>query len=91
MTTGRGFGVTEPISLAMPTTEDLKLTQDLEKTLRDFNLYETEEERDTKNVCTVKMYFGVALRMYKAVAAQPQQNNAEINRFRHNPDAFSQK
>jgi poly(A) polymerase len=38
------YGVTEPISLASPTPYDLKLTQELEKTLRSFGLFESQEE-----------------------------------------------
>lgn len=38
------FGVTEPISLAGPTALDLKLTEELDKLLRSFGLYESTEE-----------------------------------------------
>jgi len=38
------LGITEPISIAGPQASDLKLSQDLEKTLRDFNLFESSEE-----------------------------------------------
>jgi poly(A) polymerase len=38
------FGVTNPISTAGPTPQDYELTAQLEKVLRDFNLYEGPEE-----------------------------------------------
>lgn len=38
------FGITEPISTAPPTEKDIKLNAALEKTLRDYNLFESAEE-----------------------------------------------
>lgn len=38
------LGITEPISLNEPQAQDLKLTSELEKDLRDFNLFESAEE-----------------------------------------------
>jgi hypothetical protein len=38
------FGVTQPITLAGPTPQDKKNTDELEKTLRGFNLFEPNEE-----------------------------------------------
>eukprot|EP01114_Cavostelium_apophysatum_P005495 TRINITY_DN1654_c0_g1_i1.p1 TRINITY_DN1654_c0_g1~~TRINITY_DN1654_c0_g1_i1.p1 ORF type:complete len:636 (-),score=113.17 TRINITY_DN1654_c0_g1_i1:158-2065(-) len=40
----RTFGVTEPISKAYPTALDLKNTEELEKVLRGFGLFESNEE-----------------------------------------------
>ncbi|KAH9671453.1 nuclear poly(A) polymerase 1 [Citrus sinensis] len=41
---GQRLGITEPISLAGPTDDDLMRTRKLEKYLRDVNLYESQEE-----------------------------------------------
>lgn len=38
------LGITEPISIAEPTAQDLKLSAALEKTLREYNLFESVEE-----------------------------------------------
>jgi poly(A) polymerase len=38
------LGVTPPISLTMPTDNEQKLTQDLVQTLKDYGLFETEQE-----------------------------------------------
>jgi len=38
------FGVTQPISLAGPTPQDTKICEELEKTLRGYNLMESNEE-----------------------------------------------
>jgi len=42
------YGVTEPISRSFPTTVDLKHSEELEKVLRGFNLFEPEEESQKK-------------------------------------------
>ncbi|PRP78954.1 poly polymerase [Planoprotostelium fungivorum] len=42
------FGTTEPISLAQPTSEELRQTKELESTLVQNNLYEPEEERNLR-------------------------------------------
>jgi poly(A) polymerase len=41
---GSGFGITEPINTAPPTPKDLTFTEDLEKVLRSYGLYEGPEE-----------------------------------------------
>lgn len=38
------LGITEPISLAGPTAQDLKLNTSLEKVLYEYNLFESVEE-----------------------------------------------
>jgi poly(A) polymerase len=38
------LGITEPISIAEPTQQDIKLSVALEKTLREYNLFESVEE-----------------------------------------------
>lgn len=38
------FGITPPISTAPPTAHDRKITDDMDKVLRDENLYESAEE-----------------------------------------------
>jgi poly(A) polymerase len=38
------LGVTPPISSALPTENELKLTEDLLKTLKDYGLFESEQE-----------------------------------------------
>lgn len=40
------FGVTSPISIADPTPDECRRTEELEKYLRDFGLYESKEELD---------------------------------------------
>lgn len=40
----RQFGVTPPISSTPPTEHELKLTEDLVKTLKEFGLFESEQE-----------------------------------------------
>jgi len=42
------FGVSEPVSRAYPTPYDLKLTGELEKSLRSYNLYESREEGELR-------------------------------------------
>lgn len=41
---GNRYGITSAISESAPTPEDLKLTEQLEECLRQFGLFETEEE-----------------------------------------------
>ncbi|KAF2078416.1 hypothetical protein CYY_000283 [Polysphondylium violaceum] len=41
---GSYYGVTEPISLATPSSLDLKLSTELENTLRSFNLFESNDQ-----------------------------------------------
>eukprot|EP01132_Coremiostelium_polycephalum_P010392 gene10392-12763_t len=48
ITTTQTFGVTEPISLAVPSAMDLRQSQELESTLRSFNLFESTEESRKK-------------------------------------------
>jgi poly(A) polymerase len=38
------LGVTPPISLAPPTDQELQSTEDLVKTLHEYDLFETEQE-----------------------------------------------
>jgi poly(A) polymerase len=38
------WGVTAPVSLNKPTEHELKLTNDLLKTLHEYNLFETDKE-----------------------------------------------
>lgn len=38
------LGVTAPISLTLPTEHELKLSDDLLQTLKDFGLFESEQE-----------------------------------------------
>lgn len=38
------LGVTPPITLAFPTEHELKLTEDLLQTLKDYGLFESEQE-----------------------------------------------
>lgn len=40
----RQLGVTPPISTELPTQNELKLTEDLLKTLKDYGLFESEQE-----------------------------------------------
>ncbi|GMT11624.1 hypothetical protein PFISCL1PPCAC_2921, partial [Pristionchus fissidentatus] len=42
------LGVSQPISLAKPTEKEQLLSQQLDSTLKSFNLYETEEEMETR-------------------------------------------
>lgn len=49
------FGVTEPISRAPPTPYDLKLSVDLEQTLRSFKLFEDSEESQKREEALGKL------------------------------------
>jgi poly(A) polymerase len=40
----KNWGVTSPLSLAVPKPEDLKLTQNLQKVLKEFSIFQTHEE-----------------------------------------------
>jgi len=58
----RQLGVTLPISTAQPTESELKLTEDLLQTLKDFGLFESEQEAQKRFV----------------IAARPQCLQAEL-------------
>ncbi|KAI9263396.1 Poly(A) polymerase central domain-containing protein [Phascolomyces articulosus] len=49
------WGVTAPISVAMPTDEQLELTKDLLKTLHDHGLFESEQEAQKRVVVLGKL------------------------------------
>ncbi|KAI8967549.1 Poly(A) polymerase central domain-containing protein [Mycotypha africana] len=51
----RQLGVTPPISSAPPTEQELKLTDDLLKTLKDFGLFESEQEAQKRVVVLGKL------------------------------------
>lgn len=46
----RQLGVTNPISTLPPTESELKLTEDLLQTLKDFGLFESEQEAQKRFV-----------------------------------------
>ena len=45
------WGVTTPISTELPTEHELKLTEDLVKTLHEYGLFESEQEAQKRCVC----------------------------------------
>ncbi|KAI8976870.1 Poly(A) polymerase central domain-containing protein [Pilobolus umbonatus] len=51
----RVFGVTPPISTAYPTESELKLTQDLLETLKEYGLFESEQEAQKRVVVLGKL------------------------------------
>ncbi|KAG2201059.1 hypothetical protein INT47_010811 [Mucor saturninus] len=51
----RQFGVTPPISSAPPTEKELKLTESLVQTLKDFGLFESEQEAQKRVVVLGKL------------------------------------
>lgn len=53
----RQLGVTLPISTAPPTESELKLTEDLLQTLKDFGLFESEQEAQKRFV--IAAFFGM--------------------------------
>lgn len=52
------LGVTPPISTAMPTPNELKLTEDLLQTLKDYGLFESEQEAQ-KRYASKTIVFGL--------------------------------
>ncbi|KAI8081825.1 Poly(A) polymerase central domain-containing protein [Gilbertella persicaria] len=51
----RQYGVTPPISTALPTERELELTEDLLQTLKDFGLFESEQEAQKRVVVLGKL------------------------------------
>lgn len=50
----RQLGVMLPISTAQPTESELKLTEDLLQTLKDFGLFESEQEAQKRLVISAR-------------------------------------
>ncbi|CAO3638271.1 unnamed protein product [Mucor fragilis] len=59
------WGVTAPISLDLPTEHEIKLTEDLVKTLHDYGLFESEKEAQKRITVLNKLNFMVKDFVYR--------------------------
>ncbi|KAI8641611.1 Poly(A) polymerase central domain-containing protein [Parasitella parasitica] len=59
------WGVTAPISLDLPTEHEMKLTEDLVKTLHDYGLFESEKEAQKRITVLNKLNFMVKDFVYR--------------------------
>ncbi|KAG1109895.1 hypothetical protein G6F42_015504 [Rhizopus arrhizus] len=59
------WGVTAPVSLDLPTEHEIKLTEDLVKTLHDYGLFESEKEAQKRITVLNKLNFMVKDFVYR--------------------------
>jgi poly(A) polymerase len=50
------YGVTPPIATDPPTEKELELTEDLLQTLKDFGLFESEQEAQKRSLFTLSVF-----------------------------------